>query len=105
MYIVSISNIGVLKAIFDLHLGRVKKGAYFASTVSYTRPPSPLDRATASLREGRCSPICTGGGDVDKEWCLPVDILSPGDSPSRSPCSRGWGTGAGPESPEGTVGG
>lgn len=80
-----------------------------ASTVlreSYTRPPSPLDRATASLREGRCSPACGGdGGVVAEEWCLPVDMLSPGDSPSRRPCSMGCGTGGGPVSPGGTVGG
>ncbi len=86
----------------------------FTSTVtspteSYTRPPSPLDRATASLSEGRCSPTCGGGGGgvVAKGWCLPVDMLSPGDSPSRRPCSKGCGTGAmaGPVSPEGAVGG
>lgn len=35
-------------------------------TGSYTRPPSPLDRATASLRVGRCSPTCGGGGSVAK---------------------------------------
>lgn len=79
------------------------------STESYTRPPSPLDRATASLREGRCSPTCGGGGGgvVAKGWCLPVDMLSPGDSPSRRPCSMGWGTGAtgGPVSPGGAMGG
>lgn len=53
----------------DICFGTVSKGDgyFFMSTVtgpteSYTRPPSPLDRATASLREGRCSPTCGGGG-------------------------------------------
>lgn len=32
-------------------------------------------------------------------------MLSPGDSPSRKPCSRGWRPGAGAASPEGAVGG
>lgn len=93
-------------------MGTVNNGESFTSAVtgpteSYTRPPSPFDRATASLREGRCSPTCGGGGVVAKEWCLPVDMLSPGDSPSRRPCSKGWGTGAmaRPVSPGGTVGG
>lgn len=42
------------------------KGIFYiySPTESYTRPPSPLDRATASLREGRCSPTCGGGGGV-----------------------------------------
>lgn len=55
----------------DICLGTVNKGEryLFISTVtrpteSYTRPPSPLDRATASLRDGRCSPTCGGGGGV-----------------------------------------
>lgn len=99
------------KGYFDSlrHSGGNKSVKRCASRVlreSYTRPPSPLDRATASLREGRCSPACGGdGGVVAEEWCLPVDMLSPGDSPSRRPCSMGCGTGGGPMSPGGTVGG
>ena len=50
-----------------------------------------MDRATASLREGLCRATC--GGGVAAGWCLPVDMLSPGDSPSRRPCSGGWGPG------------